>query len=298
MTVGSEKTGLQAVLQFWDGAAQDEILRVAGSPPIGRNPSILETKLVPPPVESNLPVAEPQSSRIKEVAEFPIRAERSLLLSEKRIDGRQEPKTTDQLQDRRRQSRFATGPRTERRGEGNPNLTDKGINLDLGRRMGAPVGESSGLVLGRTEGYSGGRRSRLLRREDVQLHDDTWSNPRRAQGAEGPFHGANLQHAKTDSYTIIRRFADELLDVALIQEPWTTGPSRINVLGDIPVAPLLTVMKPRNFLCTNWKGYTKVLSENLDRGMVTINNTDNLKETVKQANEVVIDAIMRTAQRR
>ncbi|KAG5872580.1 hypothetical protein JTB14_035560 [Gonioctena quinquepunctata] len=43
---------------------------------------------------------------------------------------------------------------------------------------------------------------------------------------------ANLQHAKAASY-IIRRFANELLDVALIQ-PWTTGPGRINCLGNIP----------------------------------------------------------------
>ncbi|KAG5897148.1 hypothetical protein JTB14_020877 [Gonioctena quinquepunctata] len=38
---------------------------------------------------------------------------------------------------------------------------------------------------------------------------------------------ANLQHAKSASYTISRRFTNELLDVVLIQEPWTTGPGRI-----------------------------------------------------------------------
>ncbi|KAG5887178.1 hypothetical protein JTB14_028981 [Gonioctena quinquepunctata] len=45
---------------------------------------------------------------------------------------------------------------------------------------------------------------------------------------------ANLQHEKAASYTISRRFANELLDLALIQEPWTTGPGRINGLGNIP----------------------------------------------------------------
>ncbi|KAG5892731.1 hypothetical protein JTB14_001102 [Gonioctena quinquepunctata] len=45
---------------------------------------------------------------------------------------------------------------------------------------------------------------------------------------------ANLQHAKAASYTISRRFANELLNVALIQEPWTTEPGRINGLGNIP----------------------------------------------------------------
>ncbi|KAG5879884.1 hypothetical protein JTB14_037720 [Gonioctena quinquepunctata] len=44
---------------------------------------------------------------------------------------------------------------------------------------------------------------------------------------------ANLQHAKVATYTISRRFANELLNVALIQEPWTTGSGRINGLGNI-----------------------------------------------------------------
>ncbi|KAG5876426.1 hypothetical protein JTB14_010279 [Gonioctena quinquepunctata] len=45
---------------------------------------------------------------------------------------------------------------------------------------------------------------------------------------------ANLQHGKAASYTISRRFANELLDEALIQESWTTGPGRINGLENIP----------------------------------------------------------------
>ncbi|KAG5879044.1 hypothetical protein JTB14_003607 [Gonioctena quinquepunctata] len=42
---------------------------------------------------------------------------------------------------------------------------------------------------------------------------------------------ANLQHAKVASYAISKIFANELLDVALIQEPYTIGPSRINGLA-------------------------------------------------------------------
>ncbi|KAG5891900.1 hypothetical protein JTB14_013367 [Gonioctena quinquepunctata] len=45
---------------------------------------------------------------------------------------------------------------------------------------------------------------------------------------------ANLQHAKAAFYTISRRFANELLDLPLIQEPWTKGPGRINGLGNVP----------------------------------------------------------------
>ncbi|KAG5897874.1 hypothetical protein JTB14_000754 [Gonioctena quinquepunctata] len=46
---------------------------------------------------------------------------------------------------------------------------------------------------------------------------------------------ANLQHAKAASYIISRRFTNELLDVALVQKPWTTGRGRMNGLGNIPV---------------------------------------------------------------
>ncbi|KAG5900439.1 hypothetical protein JTB14_029325 [Gonioctena quinquepunctata] len=41
---------------------------------------------------------------------------------------------------------------------------------------------------------------------------------------------SNLQHAKAASYTISRRFSNELLVLSLIQGPWTTGPGRINIL--------------------------------------------------------------------
>ncbi|KAG5869456.1 hypothetical protein JTB14_014460 [Gonioctena quinquepunctata] len=72
----------------------------------------------------------------------------------------------------------------------------------------------------------------------------------------------NLQHAKAASHTISTRFANELLDVALIQEPCSTGPDQINGLGNIPGEVIFHSLGNKSTAC--------ILSgKNIDDSLVT-----------------------------
>ncbi|KAG5879972.1 hypothetical protein JTB14_036184 [Gonioctena quinquepunctata] len=191
----------------------------------------------------NLLVVEPQRSRTKGIS----------ILPKRRVHSRQE-----ELQDRRRlrgavDSLQARGRQDPTRAEGQEALV-----CDLGAERPAPDRKAESPKGPGAWGVPGGGR-----RAGVLPSEFNWrgapGGDRLVRGLERPPQGRGMEdpalaqaagkarwvkpsslyrrifnNAKAASYTISRRFANELLDMALIQEPWTTGPARINGLGNIP----------------------------------------------------------------
>ncbi|KAJ8913784.1 hypothetical protein NQ315_002690 [Exocentrus adspersus] len=101
---------------------------------------------------------------------------------------------------------------------------------------------------------------------------------------------ANLQHAKAATYVLSRRFKEEQLDIAFIQEPWTSNTDRVNGLGNISEAGQRPAVTYRDVRGTDWGGYKISLQSELRTSLTTIKNRDEIDIANGQICSAIISA--------